>query len=49
MVAYSFKNEVDLEKWLEDYASENDRYILNQKKNYVKMLNSYNEFMKGDK
>lgn len=49
MVAYSFKNEVDLEKWLGDYARENDRYILNQKKNYEKMLNSYNEFMKGDK
>lgn len=48
MVAYSFKNEVDLEKWLEDYARENDRYILNQKKNYEKMLNSYNNFVEGD-
>lgn len=44
LVAYSFKNEVNLEEWLVQYAEKTDRYIVNQKLNYEKMINDYRKF-----
>ena len=40
MVAYSYKNDVDLDDWLEDYAEKNNMYYPDQRKNYLHMLNS---------
>lgn len=46
MVAYSYKNDVDLEEWLEDYAANNNTYISDQSKNYLHMLENLKEFNK---
>ena len=40
MVAYSYKNDVDLDDWLEDYAAKNNMYYPDQRKNYLHMLKS---------
>lgn len=37
MVAYSYKEDVDLDKWLSEYASRNNTYYADQKKNFYKM------------
>ena len=44
MVAYSYKNDVDLDDWLEDYAVKNNMYYPDQRKNYLHMLNSLTAF-----
>ena len=44
MVAYSYKNDVDLDKWMEDYATKNNTYFVNQTKNYLYMVKSLTEF-----
>lgn len=46
MVAYSYKYDVDLENWLEDYANRNNTYIKNQCKNFeimIRDLSLYNK------
>ena len=45
MVAYSYKNYVDLDDWLEDYAEKHNMYLKNQKQNYLTMLDSFNNYM----
>lgn len=48
MVAYSYKHDVDLDDWLEDYAANNNTYFVDQKKNYfymIKSLHDYNQKM----
>ena len=44
MVAYSYKYDVDLDKWMEDYAAKNNTYLVNQTKNYLHMVQSLAEF-----
>ena len=44
MVAYSYKNDVDLDDWLEDYAEKNNMYYPDQRKNYLHMLKSLTAF-----
>ena len=44
MVAYSYKNDVDLDDWLEDYAAKNNMYYPDQRKNYLHMLKSLTAF-----
>lgn len=46
MVAYSYKNDVDLDKWMEDYAANNNMYLADQKKNYVRMVNDFESYNK---
>ena len=46
MVAYSYKNDVDLDDWLEEYAANNNTYFMNQKKNYSHMLNDFKQYQK---
>ena len=46
MVAYSYKHDVDLDKWLEDYAEKNNTYYVDQKKNYLHMIQSFNAYNK---
>ena len=44
MVAYSYKNDVDLDDWLADYAAKNNMYYPDQHKNYSHMLKSLTAF-----
>ena len=38
IVAYAYKNDIDLEEWMEEYASNNNTYFVDQKKNYLHMV-----------
>ena len=45
MVAYSYKNDIDLDDWLEEYAANNNTYFMDQRKNFIHMvkdLTAYN-------
>ena len=46
MVAYSYKNDVDLDDWLEDYVAKNNMYYPDQHKNYLHMISSLQQFQK---
>ena len=46
MVAYSYKNDVDLDDWLEEYAKNNNTYYIDQKKNFSHMINDFNLYQK---
>ena len=46
MVAYSYKNDVDLDDWLEEYASNNNTYFMDQRKNYSHMLSDFKQYQK---
>lgn len=46
MVAYSYKNDVDLDDWLEDYAANNNTYFMDQRKNYSYMVNDFKQYQK---
>lgn len=46
MVAYSYKNDIDLDKWLEDYAAKNNMYFPDQRKNYLHMITDLQQFQK---
>ena len=39
MVAYSYKNDIDLDDWLEEYAANNNTYFMDQRKNFIHMVN----------
>lgn len=45
MVAYSYKNDVDLDEWMTEFAEKNSTYYINQKKNYLYMLNDFQKFI----
>lgn len=44
MIAYSYKNDVDLDDWMTDYAANNNMYVKDQAKNFLHMVNSYKEY-----
>ena len=46
MVAYSFKNDVDLDSWMEDFASRTSSYLKNQCKNYAFMVHDLLNYQK---
>ena len=46
MVAYSYKNDVDLDDWLEDYAANNNTFYMDQRKNYSHMVNDFKQYQK---
>ena len=46
MVAYSYKNDVDLDDWLEEYAANNNTYFIDQRKNYSYMINDFKQYQK---
>ena len=46
MVAYSYKNDVDLNDWLEDYAANNNTYNPNQKNNFLSMVDDFKQYQK---
>lgn len=46
MVAYSYKNEVTLDYWLEEYAAKHNTYNRNQKNNFLNMVNDFKQYQK---
>lgn len=44
LIAYSFKNDMDLDEWLVDYFKNNSTYFVNQKKNYLHMKKDLDEY-----
>lgn len=44
MVAYSYKDDVDLDEWLTHYAKNNNTYLNNQRENYLSMLTDFKDF-----
>ncbi len=46
MVAYSFKNEVDLDNWMAEFASKNNTYFEDQRKNFFYMKSDFEEYLK---
>ncbi len=46
LVAYSYRQDVDLEGWMRQYAEENAAYYVDQRKNYRSMLNALNTFLR---
>ncbi len=50
IVAYSYRQDIDLEGWMKQYAEENNTYCADQKKNYRHMLKALHAFLKcGDR
>ena len=46
MVTYSYKNDIDLDDWLEEYAANNNTYFMDQRKNYSHMVNDFKQYQK---
>lgn len=46
MIAYSFKNDVDLDDWMEKYAKDNNMYFQDQKKNFLHMKQDFEQYLK---
>lgn len=46
MVAYSYKHDIDLDEWLEEYAANNNTYFMDQRKNYSHMVNDFKQYQK---
>ncbi|MCI8454874.1 MAG: DUF262 domain-containing protein [Lachnospiraceae bacterium] len=49
MVAYSYKEDVDLDDWLAEYAKNHDAYLADQKKNYFHMVEDLNRFLNQER
>ena len=47
IVAYSFKNDIDLDNWIVDYCNRNDSYVSDQAENFLHMKNDLRRFIKG--
>lgn len=45
MVAHSYKEEVDLDEWMAEYAKNNNTYFTNQKRNYLHMKQDFERFL----
>lgn len=44
MVAYSYKHDIDLDEWMEEFAAKNNIYIADQHKNFLHMVESLKAF-----
>ncbi|MCM1500493.1 MAG: hypothetical protein NC124_18685, partial [Clostridium sp.] len=49
MVIYSYKEDVDLDEWLTEYAAKYNTYFLNQKKNFLHMKQNYEQWQREDR
>lgn len=47
MVIYSYKEDVDLDEWLMEYAKKNNTYFVDQKKNFLHMKKDFEIFIKN--
>ena len=46
MIIYSYKEDKNLDKWMLNYASKNNTYFSDQKKNFLHMKNDFEEYLK---
>lgn len=46
LVAYSFLNDIDLDKWIVDFFKRENTYIYNQKDNYLYMKDDLENYIK---
>lgn len=44
MVAYSYKHDVDLDEWMEEYAANHNTYLVDQTKNFLSMVESLHNY-----
>lgn len=44
MVAYSYKEDKDLDDWLAEYAEHNNMYLADQRQSYLRMKSDFEEF-----
>ena len=45
LIAWSFKQDINLDEWIKEYFSKNNMYFINQKKNYLHMKNNLDEYL----
>ena len=45
IIAYSFKNDIDLDDWIKEYFKNNFMYFKDQKKNYLHMKENLEEYI----
>lgn len=45
MIAYSYKNEVDLDNWFAEYVKKNNMYFSDQRKNFLHMKNDFEKYL----
>ena len=45
MVVYSYKEDIDLDEWLIEYAKNNNTYFVDQKKNFIHMRADLEKFI----
>lgn len=46
MMVYSYKEDKDLDKWMTEYARQNNTYFVDQKKNFLHMKNDFEHYLK---
>lgn len=46
MVAFSYKNDIDLDEWLENYAANNNTYFVDQRRNFSHMMSDFAQYQK---
>lgn len=44
MMVYSYKEDKDLDEWMTEYARQNNTYFVDQKKNFLHMKNSFEQY-----
>ena len=49
MVVYSYKEDIDLDEWLEKYAKDNNTYFVDQKKNFFFMKKDFEHYYRKRK
>lgn len=49
LVAYSINNDIDLDKWLEEYAKNNNTYFVDQTKNFLHMKKDLERYIAAEK
>lgn len=47
MIAYSYKEDKDLDEWLKQYVKNNDTYDSDQEKNFIHMKKDFEKFLSG--
>ena len=45
MMVYSYKEDKDLDKWMTEYARQNNTYFVDQKKNFLHMKNDFEHYL----
>lgn len=47
MMIYSYKEDKDLDEWMAVYASKNNTYLVDQKRNFLHMKNDFERYLKN--